>query len=166
MKDTNATVPISPERHKRVLIYSTGIVQPMRGVQAEFAFPRMLAEAGFQVTMFDPEKPPHPRDFDLVIYLMGEETLLTRGRIFLDWGRLAGRMVGAMKRVWHEVPTVLLSFGYPYDLYDAPAAPCVINAYTTTDSMQEAVLNCLLGRATFAGESPVDPFCGRPEARF
>lgn len=166
VKDNNATLPISPERHKRVLIYSTGIVQPMRGMQADFALPRMLAEAGFRVTLFDPDEQPDPRDFDLVIYLMAEETLLTRGRIFLDWGRLAGGMAGAMKRVWHEVPTILLSFGYPYYLYDAPSAPCVINAYATMDSMQEAVLDCLLGRTPFAGKSPVDPFCDRPEAGY
>lgn len=97
---------------------------------------------------------------------MGEETLLTRGRIFLDWARLAGGMRGAMRRVWHDVPTLILSFGYPYYLYDAPSAPCVVNAYATMDSMQQATLDCLLGRAPFAGTSPVDPFCGLPEARF
>jgi beta-N-acetylhexosaminidase len=166
VKDSRATLPLSPARHKRVLIYSTGIVLPMRGMPIDFALPRMLAEEGFEVTLFDPDQRPDPRAFDLVIYLMGEETLLTRGRIFLDWGRLAGGMQGAMKRVWHEVPTVLLSFGYPYYLYDAPAAPCVINAYATMESMQAAVLECLLGRAPFQGQSPVDPFCGRPEARF
>ncbi len=166
VKDSLGTLPISPDRHKRVLIYSTGIVLPMRGMQAEFILPRLLEAEGFDVTLFDPDDQPDPRDFDLVIYLMGEETLLTRGRIFLDWGRLAGGMVGAMKRVWHDVPTILLSFGYPYYLYDAPAAPCVINAYATMDSMQEAVLECLMGRAAFVGQSPVDPFCGRPETRF
>lgn len=165
VKDTRAILPISPQHHKRVLIYSTGIVQPMHGMQAAFALPQMMQDEGFDVTLFDPDIRPHPRDFDLVIYLMGEETLLTRGRIFLDWNRLAGGMEGAMKRVWHDVPTVLLSFGYPYYLYDAPAAPCVINAYATMTTMQEAVLNCLLGRASFCGNSPVDPFCGRPEAR-
>lgn len=166
VKDRHGTLPITPERHKKVLIYSTGIVLPLRGMQAEFALPRMLESEGFAVTLFDPDKQQDPRDFDLVIYLMGEETLLTRGRIFLDWGRLAGGMEGAMKRVWHDVPTVLLSFGYPYYLYDAPAAPCVINAYATMESMQKAVLECLLGRAPFVGQSPVDAFCGRPEARF
>jgi beta-N-acetylhexosaminidase len=166
VKDTHGTLPLSPQRHRRVLVYSTGIVLPMPGMGAAFAFPRMLEREGFEVTLFDPALQPDPRRFDLVIYLMGEETLLTRGRIFLDWGRLAGGMQGAMKRVWHEVPTLILSFGYPYYLYDAPAAPCVVNAYATLDSMQEATLDCLLGRAPFLGQSPVDPFCGLPEARF
>lgn len=166
VKDTRQTLPISVQRHKRVLIYTTGIVQPMPGMQTEFALPDMLRAEGFAVTIFDPALSPDPRDFDLVIYLMGEETLLTRGRIFLDWNRMAGGLMGAMKRVWHDVPTILLSFGYPYYLYDAPAAPCVINAYATMDTMQTAVLDCLLGRAPFLGKSPVDAFCALPEARF
>jgi beta-N-acetylhexosaminidase len=166
VKDKRGTLPLSPQRHRRVLIYSTGIVLPMPGMGAGFAFPRMLEAEGFEVTLFDPALQPDPRSFDLVIYMMGEETLLTRGRIFLDWGRLAGGMHGAMKRVWHEVPTLILSLGYPYYLYDAPAAPCVVNAYATMDSMQQAALDCLLGRAPFLGQSPVDPFCGLPEARF
>ena len=97
---------------------------------------------------------------------MAEETLLTRGRIFLDWNRLTGGMFGAMVRPWHDVPTALISFGYPYYLYDAPRLPCVVNAYATMDTMQRATLDCLLGRAPFEGTSPVDPFCGQPDARY
>ena len=101
------------------------------------------------------------------LYLVfGEETLLTRGRIFLDWARIMGGFMGAMERVWHEVPTAMISFGYPYMLYDAPRAPCMINAYATMPSMQAAVLECLLGRAPWQGRSPVDPFCGLEDARF
>jgi beta-N-acetylhexosaminidase len=125
----------------------------------------MRAE-GFDVTLYDPATRPDPRQFDLVLYVMAEETLLTRGRIFLDWNRLMGGMHGAMARHWHEVPTALISFGYPYYLYDAPRLPCVVNAYATMDSMQRATLDCLLGRAEFQGKNPVDPFCGQPDARF
>jgi beta-N-acetylhexosaminidase len=75
-------------------------------------------------------------------------------------------MHGAMQRHWHQVPTALISFGYPYYLYDAPRMPCVVNAYATMDTMQRATLDCLLGRTPFEGKSPVDPFCGLPDARF
>jgi beta-N-acetylhexosaminidase len=149
-----------------VLVYSTGIVTPLHGAPQQFALIDMLGSEGFDVTLYDPETRPDPRDFDLVLYLMGEETLLTRGRIFLDWNRLTGGMHGAMQRHWHEVPTALISFGYPYYLYDAPRMPCVVNAYCTMDSMQRATLDCLTGRAPFEGNSPVDPFCGLPDARY
>jgi beta-N-acetylhexosaminidase len=166
VKDVQGILPLSPERHRRVLVYSTGIVTPLHGAGMPMPFPDLLRAEGFEVTVYSPEARQDQRDFDLVLFLMAEETLLTRGRIFLDWNRLTGGMFGAMARHWHQVPTALISFGYPYYLYDAPRMPCVVNAYATMDSMQRATLDCLLGRAPFAGKSPVDPFCGLPDARF
>jgi beta-N-acetylhexosaminidase len=166
VKDVQGILPLSPDRHRRVLVYTTGIITPLHGAGEPMAFPDLLRAEGFDVTLYSPDTRPDPRDFDLVLFLMGEETLLTRGRIFLDWNRLTGGMHGAMQRHWHEVPTALISFGYPYYLYDAPRMPCVVNAYATMDTMQRATLDCLLGRAPFQGKSPVDPFCGLPDARY
>jgi beta-N-acetylhexosaminidase len=166
VKDVKGILPLSPDRHRRVLVYTTGIITPLHGAGEPMAFTDLLRAEGFEVTLFDPETRPDPRSFDLVLFLMGEETLLTRGRIFLDWNRLTGGMFGAMQRHWHEVPTALISFGYPYYLYDAPRMPCVVNAYATMDTMQRATLDCLLGRTAFQGKSPVDPFCGLPDARY
>ncbi len=166
VKDVRHVLPLSPDRHRRVLVYSTGIITPLHGEGQPMALIEMLRAEGFDITVHAPEAKSDPRDFDLVLYLMGEETLLTRGRIFLDWNRLTGGMFGAMQRHWHQVPTALISFGYPYYLYDAPRLPCVVNAYCTMDSMQRATLDCLMGRAPFLGTSPVDPFCGLPDARF
>ncbi|MDP3194029.1 glycoside hydrolase family 3 protein [Tabrizicola sp.] len=166
VKDVQGILPLSPDRHRRVLVYTTGIVTPLHGDGMPMLFPDLLRAEGFDVTLYDPATRPDPRNFDLVLYVMAEETLLTRGRIFLDWNRLTGGMFGAMVRPWHEVPTVLISFGYPYYLYDAPRLPCVVNAYATMDTMQRATLDCLLGRARFQGTNPVDPFCGQPDARY
>jgi beta-N-acetylhexosaminidase len=166
VKDVKGILPLSPDRHRRVLVYSTGIVTPLHGEGMPMAFPDMLRAEGFEVTVHQPGDKTDQRDFDLVLFVMAEETLLTRGRIFLDWNRLTGGMHGAMQRHWHEVPTALISFGYPYYLYDAPRMPCVVNAYATMDTMQRATLDCLLGRAPFQGKNPVDPFCGLPDARY
>ena len=166
VKDVQGILPLSPDRHRRVLIYSTGIVTPLHGDGMPMIFPDLLRAEGFDVTLHDPATRPDPRQFDLVLYVMAEETLLTRGRIFLDWNRLTGGLFGAMVRPWHEVPTALISFGYPYYLYDAPRLPCVVNAYATMDTMQRATVDCLLGRAAFRGTNPVDPFCGQPDARY
>lgn len=166
VKDVQGLLPLSPDRHRRVLVYSTGIVTPLHGDGMPMIFPDLLRAEGFDVTLYDPATRPDPRQFDLVLYVMAEETLLTRGRIFLDWNRLTGGMFGAMVRPWHEVPTALISFGYPYYLYDAPRLPCVVNAYATMDSMQRATVECLIGRAPFQGTNPVDPFCGQPDARY
>ncbi|MFN5996136.1 MAG: glycoside hydrolase family 3 protein [Paracoccaceae bacterium] len=166
VKDVQGLLPLSPDRHRRVLVYSTGIVTPLHGEGQDMILPDLLRAEGFEVTLNTADARHDQRNFDLVLFLMGEETLLTRGRIFLDWNRLTGSMFGAMARHWHEVPTALISFGYPYYLYDAPRMPCVVNAYATMDSMQRATLDCLLGRAPFLGQSPVDPFCGLPDARY
>lgn len=166
VKDVQGLLPLDRQRHRRVLVYTTGIVTPLHGDGTSMIFPDLLRAEGFDVTLYDPVARPDPRTFDLVLYVMAEETLLTRGRIFLDWNRLTGGMFGAMVRPWHEVPTALISFGYPYYLYDAPRLPCVVNAYATMDTMQRATLDCLLGRAPFQGKNPVDPFCGLPDARF
>lgn len=166
VKDVQNILPLAPDRHHRVLIYSTGIVTPLHGDGMPMLFPDLLRAEGFDVTLYDPATRPDPRAFDLVLYVMAEETLLTRGRIFLDWNRLTGGMFGAMARHWHQVPTALISFGYPYYLYDAPRLPCVVNAYATMDTMQRAVVDCLLGRAPFQGTNPVDPFCGQPDAHY
>jgi beta-N-acetylhexosaminidase len=166
VKDVQGLLPLDPARHRRVLIFTTGTVSPLHGAEP-MLFPDLLRAEGFEVTVHDPAAGwPDPRAHDLVLYVMGEETLLTRGRIFLDWARLTGHFIPAMDRSWHEVPNALISFGWPYYLYDAPRMPCVVNAYATMDSMQRAAVDCLMGRAPFLGRSPVDPFCGLPDARY
>jgi beta-N-acetylhexosaminidase len=70
-----------------------------------------------------------------------------------------------MHRTWHDIPTLMISFGYPYLLYDAPRVPTYINAYATMESMQKAVFDALLGNVAWNRTSPVDPFCGLEDAR-
>ncbi|NIZ08618.1 glycoside hydrolase family 3 protein [Pseudooceanicola sp. HF7] len=165
VKDNPGTLPLDPARHRRILVVTPGIVEPMNNATIPFLLPNMLKAEGFDVTTAPYGTPLQTEGQDLVLYLFGEETLLTRGRIFLDWRALHGHFKTAMSRPWQRMPTVMISFGYPYYLYDAPRVPAYINAYSTHDQMQRAVLEALMGRAAFAGSSPVDPFEGRPEAR-
>ena len=166
VKDVQGLMPLDPSKHKRIYMFSTGLVSPLLGGQ-ELGFADMLREEGFEVTIHDPTQPGMRKwdGYDLVLYALAEETLLTRGHIFLDWARLTGFFGAAMERPWHEVPCALISFGFPYYLYDAPRMPCVINAYMAADIAQRAVVECLVGRAPFEGRSPVDPFCGQEIAR-
>ena len=163
VKDTQQLLPLSPVKHRRLLIVSGGIVSPIHGI-TDFALPDMLAKEGFDITLASAAL--NPKDFDAMLYLFGEETLLTRGRIFLDWAKIAGNFHAAMDRHWHQVPTAMISFGYPYYLYDAPRVPTYINAYATMETMQAAVIECLLGRSPWNDASPNDPFCGLEDARY
>ena len=167
VKDTQNLLPLDPAKHKRVLIVSSGIVLPFAPEPMPFALPDMLRKEGFEVSMMARETAFDRSKFDLVLYLFGEETLLVRSRIFADWMKLAkGGLHNAMARPWHDIPTAMISFGYPYYLYDAPRVPTYINAYATMDTMQAAVVECLLGRQPWNRHSPVDPFCGLEDARY
>jgi beta-N-acetylhexosaminidase len=166
VKDVQALFPLSVVKHKRVLVVTSGIIVPFFPQPIPFDLPDMLKAEGFEVTLHSAGIQPSAADYDLMIYLFGEETLLTRGRIFLDWLKINGNFGAAMARHWHEIPTVMISFGYPYYLYDAPRAPTYVNAYATMPSMQRAVVECLLGRAEWNRHSPVDAFCGLPDAQY
>ena len=166
VKDTQKLLPLDPVRHKRVLVISGGIVFPFLPHPLPFALPDLLRQRGFEVTVHDPATEVSAERFDLVLYLFGDETLLTRGRIFLDWLGLTGHFGKAMQRHWHDIPTAMISFGYPYMLYDAPRVPTYINAYSTTETMQRAVVEALLGEIEWNRHSPVDPFCGLEDARY
>ena len=166
VKDVQNLLPLDPGKHRRVLVVSGGIVFPFTPQPLPFALPDMLRERGFVVDLHGPDTPVSPESYDLMLYIFGEETLLTRGRIFLDWLRLTGHFGTAMARHWHDIPTAMISFGYPYMLYDAPRVPTYINAYSTTETMQRAVLDALLGTIPWNRNNPVDPFCGLEDARY
>ncbi|MEK9704289.1 MAG: glycoside hydrolase family 3 N-terminal domain-containing protein, partial [Deltaproteobacteria bacterium] len=165
VKDTQNLLPISPEKHRRILIISGGIVDPFQPSPIPFQLPEMMQEKGFEVSVYRAGEEVDPSAYDLLLYLFGEETLLTRNHIFIDWLKLMGGFRFSMQRFWHEVPTAMISFGYPYHLYDAPRVPTYINAYSTTEQMQSAVLNAMLGVTPWQGTSPVDPFCGLEDAK-
>jgi beta-N-acetylhexosaminidase len=166
VKDTQNLLPLDPVKHKRVLVISGGIVFPFLPHPLPFALPDMLRSKGFEVTVHDASTEVAADKFDLILYLFGDETLLTRGRIFLDWLGLTGHFGKAMQRHWHDIPTAMISFGYPYMLYDAPRVPTYINAYSTTETMQRAVVEAMLGNIEWNRNSPVDPFCGLEDARY
>ena len=166
VKDVNGLLPLSPTRHRRVLVYSGGAVVPFVPQPLPLVLPDLLAKEGFAVTLFEPGMTVNPKDFDLVLYLFGEETVLGRSRIFLDWVKLTGSVFGAMTRYWHDLPCLMVSLGYPYYLHDAPRVPAYVNAYGSSDALQEAVVETLLGRSPFAGTSPVDPFVGSEQGKY
>lgn len=167
VKDVNNIFPLDPAKTKRILLVDGGIIHPLIPQPLKFVLPDLLAKEGFEVTIDRPDIVPTPENFDLVIYALGDESLLVRGRIFVDWHRMGGGgLFKAMYRPWTNIPSVMISFGHPYHLYDAPRVPAYINAYSTMDSVQEAVVDCMLGRKPFLGTNPVDPFCGLEDARY
>jgi beta-N-acetylhexosaminidase len=166
VKDVRNILPLSAAKHRRVLVFSGGVVMPFAPGPLPLSMAERLTIEGFDVTLYQPGMAVEARDFDLVLYLFAEETLLTRSRIFLDWHKLTGSVFGAMARYWHDLPTLMISFGWPYYLYDAPRVPAYVNAYGSNEAMQAAVVEAIMGRQAFMGTSPVDPFVGSEQGRY
>lgn len=160
--DAAGTLPLDRKRHHRVLLVSKGITIPFLPQPLPLSMPDLLRAEGFEVTEHVWGTPVDPAGHDLLLYVMADETLLTRSSIFVDWREMTGSFHAAMDRPWHDVPVMMVSLGYPYHLYDAPSMPCYVNAYSATPEMQATVVDALVGRAPFAGHSPVDPYCGLP----
>lgn len=169
VKRQDALLPIDATRYPRVVVIADypEMILPTMPRRSYEPFFGVMREAGFAVREFDAAALPTPDDTDLVIYLVGGEATIGSTGHGLNWGRLhGGGFRGAMLRFWAEIPTVMVSFGQPYVLHDAPQVGTYVNAYTVLPPWQRAVARKLLGQEPWEGVSPVDPFCGDPSARF
>jgi beta-N-acetylhexosaminidase len=166
VKERITTLPLSVKKHKRILVFSTGIHHSFIPQPIPLEVPKMLAQQGFDITVFSAEMMIDYRDYDCVLYLLADESSLLKSRIYIDWMKLAGGVTGAMERHWNTLPAVMVSFGYPYHLYDAPRVPVYINAYCALPEVQQAIVDGLLGKLAFNDLSPVDAFCGLEQLRY
>ncbi|MBV2148114.1 glycoside hydrolase family 3 protein [Sphingobium sp. AS12] len=165
IKDRDALLPIAPDRHKRVVIIADEGSSFFSGApERDFTPLRAgLERRGFIVRSFDSDAIPTPDDADLILYLIGQEATPALSHIFLDFARLHGSPRNGMIQFNREIPTLLVSFGQPYYLYDAPNFSTYINAYASLPDVQTALVERLTGDAPFIGVSPVDAFCGKEQ---
>jgi beta-N-acetylhexosaminidase len=166
VKDVQAVLPLRPDRHRRITVIAQSADPELTPFSAlRLRVPELLRERGFEVRDYDPNDLPSRANTDLLLYLVAHESLMTSGAIHFDWRRLQGPMWLAMRRYWHEMPNLLVSMGHPYYLNEAPRMPCVINAYSAIEPVQQALVRKLLGEEPFVGTHPVDAFCGHEDAR-
>ena len=168
VKDVPNLLPLNVATHRRITLIGGSIPGFLPGAPERelTALKNGLTKRGFEIHMFDPDAPPTPTTTDLVIYALAVESGLGKSRIFFDWARLHPGMKNIMTRYWHDIPTLFVSFGHGYYLYDAPRMPTVVNAYSPVETVQEAVAERLTGNAVFSGVSPIDAFAGQPDARY
>ena len=175
VKEETGIFPITPKRFPRVLFYATenlGRAQlPMDNpANPNARFLQMLRDAGFEVTLFVPQKvtegaQPSVNElkskYDLIIYSMAKKPnyqVLTR----IKWDEPQGASIPIY---CHTIPTVFVSFENPYYLLDVPHMRTYINCYSDTRTTMEALLDKMMGKRPFCGVSPVDAFCGKWETR-
>lgn len=163
IKTCDGLFPVTPDRYPTIYLVCRGRgfppFSPTKPLPFEFA--DKLRAAGFTVVEHEWGTPVEPGEADLLLYAYAEECLLTRGTITNDWGGMTGQFQQAMKRFWHKTPTLMISFGWPYHLYEAPGVWGYINAYMAHPAMQDVVIDGLK-TGVFDGVSPVDALAGLP----
>jgi len=89
--------------------------------------------------------------FDVILFLTKWETASNQTSLQLQYKAMG------FDAPWfvEEVPTILVSLANPYHGYDLPMVKTVINAYSPTEAIYEAVASKLVGKSKFKGVSPV-----------
>ncbi|MFC0215160.1 glycoside hydrolase family 3 protein [Paenibacillus chartarius] len=162
VKDVQELLPLSPEKHRTVLLLAASDEASFFGDKAAsgLEFEQMLTEEGFRVVR-EADIRDDRSDVDLVLYLVQKSPGFLQNSM-----RLSPKEAGGLF-TWYptKVPTLFVSLGNPYTLYEMPSMPAMINAYNATLAVQKEVVRCLVGKQPFAGKSPVDAFCGLEWAR-
>ncbi len=168
VKNTKSIVPLSPTKHKRIVMVDRGApgLFPGMPLKPMAAFSSELERRGFALSKFDPKNPPTPETCDLLIYVFAVESSLGLSHIHVDWLVEHQGLDTGMARYWHDVPTLVVSFGHAYYLRDMPRVPTYVNAYSTTVAAQVAAVERIMGEKPFEGSSPVDAFAGAPDAKY
>lgn len=163
VKDTQQLLPLTPERHRKVLMIH-GMKRDVADFGLPLIIPSLLEDEGFEVTEYREDTFVDPDIFDLVLYLAAKQSGFCRGSYRIDWEDLQRGQARAMNRYWHIIPTLFISMGNPYHLYEVPRCKTYINAYSPIEPVQRVLVDALLGKKPFSGRSPVDPFCGLEES--
>ena len=164
VKDTQNMLPLSVEKHKRVLLQLLGSFDSnervLEKVKAE------LEKRDFEITVYEPETnffdlgtvTSFSNDYDAVLYVANIQNASNQTVTRVHWHTLFG-LGNNLPWFTKEVPTMLLSFGNPYHLYDLPMVETVVNAYCNYDHFIEMAIKKVTGESSFKGVSPVNPFC-------
>ena len=171
VKDTQGALPLSPEKTKRLLLEVLGGCASEARIEEYMK--RKLEAEGFEVTLYRPEDfatyrfgvKPFTDAFDAVLYLGNVENASNKTTNRIHWTTFWGHGNNVPWFV-HEVPTVFASLANPYHLIDVPMIPTYINCWSNNDETLDALVEKLMGRDTFRGVSPTDPFLGKPHLKY
>ena len=74
---------------------------------------------------------------------------------------------GGWDNPWYvdELPVVFVSFNCPFHLADVPQVKNFINCYDSHEFTLNALIDKMMGKSAFLGNSPVDAFCGMIDTR-
>lgn len=175
VKEEKGVLPLTPEKYKRILLYR---IEPSgEGCSIYKVSPAVekikqkLLEEGFTVDEFVPQ--PYGEGFttkykdmvstyDLMLYVANLATRSNQTVVRIEWKQPMGADCGLYI---NDVPTVFVSLENPYHLLDFPRVKTYINCYSGNDAVVDALIEKLTGRSKFKGKSPIDPYCGKWDAK-
>ena len=175
VKQEKGIFPITPKRFPRVLFCSLENLGRSFGAfdspqNPNYKFYCMLRDAGFEVIPFEaptgmegsmPSVDEMKSKYDLIIYSISKRAnYQSTTRI-----RWESPLAANLPTLCHTIPTVFVSFEYPYYLPDIPHMRTYINCYADNRLTMQALIAKLMGKSEFVGVSPVDAFCGKWETR-
>ena len=171
VKDTQHNLPLNPQKTKRLLLEVLGGC-PSDGRISSYMKDKLTAE-GFDVAVYQPEDfstyrfgvKPFTDAFDAVLYLGNVENASNKTTNRINWYTFWGHGNNVPWFV-NEVPTVFCSLANPYHLVDVPMIKTYINCYSNNTETLDALVEKLMGRDSFRGISPTDPFCGKEHLRY
>jgi len=174
VKDTQQMLPLTPKRYPRLYL---NVLQADDSPQTQLRRKcvEYLTREGFTVTLRDRQQGRDmawsmednirgvsflKNNFDAAVYIAAYATPSNKLSVRLDWTGMHARGNDAP---WflNEIPTLFISLGNPYHLFDVPYIKTYINAYAYTETILDSLIDKLVGRQEFQGVSVTDPFCGR-----
>jgi len=164
VQDKQQLLPISSKKEPRILLEMMGNFDSNERVQNRVV--QDLTNKGFKVTVYEPETNFFDLDSvehfksqcDLVLYVANVENASNQTTARLNWRTLYG-LGNNLPWFVKEIPTMMISFGNPYHLFDAPMIETLVNAYCNYDYFIDAAIDKIVGLSEFKGISPIDPFC-------
>ncbi len=171
VKNKEGLLPLSDSTiHNITLIEATNETKTGKHLPEVELFKELLEKEGFNVQWY--ENIHHPdatlsieefkKSTDLFIYYANFKVSSNQTTIRLIWSDFLG---DSSPKYIYEIPTIFLSFSNPYHLVDVPMVKTYINAYTSNRYTVHQMVEKLMGRSTFKGKSPVDPFAGLWDAK-
>lgn len=175
VKNEPGVLPLSVERYKRILVcpiepHASAPNKPPLGAACADVIEKLKSE-GFDVTVFKPDPKlegyltPYAKtaqQYDLVLYLADLPTKSNQTVVRIEWEVPMG---ANCPHFVNDIPTVFVSLENPYHLLDVPRIRTYINCYSDNPACRHQLVEKLMGRSTFKGKSPVDPFCGKWDTR-
>lgn len=187
VKDTQNLLPLSTDKFKKVYLNviqrkrtdaNNPLVQEWKALFEKEGFEVMVRDRSISIEVenfmginMNPQKEELMGELyrsveafkqtkELYVYIFNIENASNNTTARIDWNVVFGLGDDAP---WFakEIPVLFISTANPYHLYDAPMAKTFINSYNNNPIMNAAVMDKIMGRSHFLGQSPVDPFCGK-----